>query len=381
LITIYFTSRSVVISTYKKSEKYFKVTLSVQMLIVVALIIIAYIDRARNVGDRIAEDLLIIGGLFFTIAILSYALAWICAVVRIKSPALLSSVRKRKSAPGNVGKQKTLEIIGMSIAGLLMGFGFWWFYVYTEGTPETQTSNQPADKTVTYSIGMEFVLIPAGSFMMGSADDAQGADENEKPAHRVTISKPFYLGKYEVTQAQWEAVMGNNPSNFKGQNNPVELVSWNDVQTFIERLNQKEGTKKYRLPTEAEWEYAARAGTTTAYSFGDDKGSLGQYAWYKDNSGWGTHPVGQKKPNPWGLYDMYGNVEEWVQDTWGSNYYAESPASDPRGPSFRMPYSMIRGGSWFDYARELRSANRDSQSQDLRFDENGFRLAFSPDSP
>ncbi|MDR3159529.1 MAG: formylglycine-generating enzyme family protein [Zoogloeaceae bacterium] len=239
-------------------------------------------------------------------------------------------------------------------------------------------------QTVTNSIGMEFVLIPAGSFMMGSADDDQYAVKNEKPAHWVTISQPFYLGKYEVTQGEWTAVMGDNPSYFKGRSNPVESVTWHDVQTFIERLNQKEGTNKYRLPTEAEWEYAARAGTTTRYSFGDDVDSLGRYAWHYDNSGNKTHPVGQKEPNPWGLYDMHGNVWELVQD-WEDDY-SKSPVTDPRGPSGGSCCRVLRGGSWFDDPRHgwgwaFRSARRVGNPPVSRPKDSGFRLAFSPDHP
>ncbi|MDR1921073.1 MAG: formylglycine-generating enzyme family protein [Candidatus Adiutrix sp.] len=223
-------------------------------------------------------------------------------------------------------------------------------------------------------IGMEFVLIPAGEFMMGSPDADKEAFDGEKPQHRVTISQPFYLGKYAVTQAQWEAVMGNNPSFFKGLSNPVERVSWEDVQEFIKKLNQKEGTSKYRLPTEAEWEYAARAGTTSRYSFGDDAEALGRYAWYWDNSGMTTHPVGGKEPNGWGLYDMHGTVWEWVQDWYGD--YAGSSATDPQWPSSGS-YRVNRGGSWLSYARYCRSASRDSRSPDSRGLILGFRLAFS----
>ena len=143
---------------------------------------------------------------------------------------------------------------------------------------------------------------------MGS--DAGGS--REQSAHRIEISQAFYLGKYEVTQAQWKDVMGKNPSGFKGDNRPVEEVSWEDVQEFIRRLNAREQGVTYRLPTEAEWEYAARAGSTTAYSFGDDTLQLGEYAWYWENADGTTHPVGQLKPNAWGLYDMHGNVWEWV---------------------------------------------------------------------
>jgi formylglycine-generating enzyme required for sulfatase activity len=186
-----------------------------------------------------------------------------------------------------------------------------------------------------------------------------------------------------VTQEEWEAVMGNKPSRFKSQLNPVEDVSWNKVQTFIKYLNQKEGTNKYRLPTEAEWEYAARAGTTTQYFFGDDADNLGRYAWYKDNSGEKTHPVGQKEPNPWGLYDMHGNVYEWVQDWYDENYYVRSSASDPRGPSGGKE-RVVRGGVWYREASYLRSARRYGFPPEVRSGTGdgdyycGFRLAFSP---
>jgi formylglycine-generating enzyme required for sulfatase activity len=235
-----------------------------------------------------------------------------------------------------------------------------------------------ADKTYTNSIGMEFVLIPAGSFVMGADKNFDDAGDNETPQHRVSISKPFYLGKFEVTQAQWTAVMGNNPSNFKGRSNPVEMVSWNDVQAFISLLNKREGHSRYRLPTEAEWEYSARAGTTGAYSFGDDADSLGGYAWYDDNSGNKTHPVGQKAPNPWGLYDMHGNVWEWVQDWYGDRYYSSSPGSDPKGPSSGSN-RVKRGGCWGHYARSCRSAYRDDSAPDVRYINLGFRLALSPE--
>ncbi|MDR3221636.1 MAG: formylglycine-generating enzyme family protein [Candidatus Accumulibacter sp.] len=236
--------------------------------------------------------------------------------------------------------------------------------------------NAQTGKTHTNSIGMEFIQSPAGSFMMGADNNLEDANDDETPQHQVTLSESFYLGKYEVTQAQWEAVMGGNPSKFKGRSNPVETVSWDDVQVFIERLNAKEGTSKYRLPTEAEWEYAARAGTTSAWSFGDDAASAGQYAWYKNNSGQQTHPAGQKQPNPWDLYDMHGNVWEWVQDWYGNKYYAKSPSADPKGPSIGVGRAL-RGGSWGDSAKYLRSA-RYGNMPDTRDEFNGFRLALSP---
>jgi formylglycine-generating enzyme required for sulfatase activity len=194
----------------------------------------------------------------------------------------------------------------------------------------------------------------------------------------VTISKPFYLGKYEVTQEQWEAVMGNNPSEFEGRSNPVEQVSWNGAQVFIRRLNQREGHNRYRLPTEAEWEYAARAGTTSIYAFGDDTDILGQYAWFDDNSGGKTHPVGQKRSNGWGLYDMHGNVWEWVHDWYSDEYSSGRPSSDPRGPTSGTR-RVVRGGSWNSWARSCRSAGRASGTPGYCGVSVGFRLAFSPE--
>jgi len=187
---------------------------------------------------------------------------------------------------------------------------------FEENNIKKRTEPIIISKTFTNSIDMKFALIPAGEFMMGSEET-----KYEKPVHKVTISKPCCLGIYPVTQQEWNAIMRYNPSHFKGNNLPVERVSWNDVQDFIKKLNENEGTNKYRLPSEAEWEYAARAGTSTRYSFGDDESELGDYACYSKNSEDQTHPVGQKKPNKWGLFDMYGNVWEWVLDSWYSDYY------------------------------------------------------------
>jgi formylglycine-generating enzyme required for sulfatase activity len=228
----------------------------------------------------------------------------------------------------------------------------------------------------TNSIGMEFVLIQAGSFTMGADKNFETADDDETPQHEVTINEPFYLGKYEVTQEQWVKIMGENPSKFKARNNPVEEISWADTQIFINKLNEKEGTDKYRLPTEAEWEYAARAGTNTIYSFGDDPRQLEEYAWYKDNADGATHPVGQLRPNAWGLYDMHGNVWEWVQDWYQDNYYSSSPAADPPGPSSGSSL-VLRGGSWNLGPWISRSANRYDLAPDYRQNHLGLRLAFS----
>lgn len=229
-------------------------------------------------------------------------------------------------------------------------------------------------KIWTNSIGMEFVLIPAGTFMMGCDEELEDCFDSATASCPVTISKPFYLGKYEVTQAQWEEVMGDNPSKFKGPNHPVETVSWNDVRVFIRKLNEKEGHLRYRLPTEAEWEHAARASSITMYSFGNDAALLGDYAWYGRNVD-STQPVGQKLPNAWGLHDMHGNVWEWVQDWDSEKQYREYPYADPKGPPSGW-FRVFRGGSWFGIEEKLcRSSSRGNGYPDQRRDNIGFRLA------
>jgi len=214
-----------------------------------------------------------------------------------------------------------------------------------------------------------FVWISPGEFMMGSNDGSS----DEKPVHRVVIRKGFWLGKYGVTQGEWESVMGSNPSHFKGNSRlPVEGVCWNDVQDFIRKVNSRTG-KRFRLPSEAEWEYGCRAGTTTRYSFGDDERLLGKYGWFDGNSGKQTHPVGEKQPNGWGLYDMHGNVWEWCSDWYDGGYYGKSPESDPQGPS-SGGNRVVRGGSWSHIPHGVRSANRYSYTADFRFDFIGYRL-------
>lgn len=246
-----------------------------------------------------------------------------------------------------------------------------------------------ARKAFTNTIGMEFIAIPAGRFLMGASKQVTGAYDAEKPQHAVAISKPFSLGKYEVTQAQWEAVMGSNPYTLDRSNPYYNVpgmkeritrpthpatVSWLDAQEFIKRLNAKEGHNRYRLPTEAEWEYAARAGTTTAYSFGDNIRDLSRYAWHgEDFAKGGTHPVGQKLPNPWGLYDVHGNAWEWMQDFYSESYYAKSPAADPKGPASGRQH-VVRGGSWHVTADSWRSTTRKGYPPDYRGISIGFRL-------
>lgn len=226
-------------------------------------------------------------------------------------------------------------------------------------------------KTFDNSLGMKFVAIPAGSFMMGSPSGKKGRYRDEKQ-HRVSLTEGFYIQTTEVTQSQWKAVMGNNPSRFKNCFNcPVDWVSWNDVQYFIRKLNRKEGTDKYRLPTEAEWEYAARSGSRSAYSFGDNERQLSAYAWFSGNSDEKPHAVGQKKPNAWGLYDMHGNLQEWCQDWYGD--YPSGFLLNPRGPSSGS-YRVLRGGSWLSRPRDVRCADRSRNRPGGRFYSVGFRL-------
>ncbi len=228
-------------------------------------------------------------------------------------------------------------------------------------------------------VRLEMVLIPAGEFLMGSPDSDKDAFDWEKPQHRVRITKPFYLGKCLVTQEQWKAVMGNDPSHFKGPKNPVEEVSWDDCQEFLEKLNSKVGTQhaKFVLPTEAQWEYACRAGSQPRYCFGDDESELDDYGWFLANAGDGPRPVGQKKPNAWGLFDMHGNVGEWCQDWYGGGYYANSPADDPSGPATGST-RVDRGGGWDRPARYCRSAFRSYYVPGFSFDFVGFRVALVP---
>jgi len=217
-------------------------------------------------------------------------------------------------------------------------------------------------------IGIKFAQIKNGEFMMGSKEL-----EDEQPIHNVTIDRPFYFGIFPVTQREWKAVMGDNPSHFKGDDLPVESVSWDDIQEFIKKINEKENTHKYRLPSEAEWEYAARAGTTTRYSFGDDDSKLGEYAWFYEKSVDKTHPVGKKEANPWGLYDVHGNVWEWVQDELHVTYEG-APGDGSAWEDGVSTRRVVRGGSWIRDARRCRSANRRNGAPGYKDHDLGFRL-------
>jgi formylglycine-generating enzyme required for sulfatase activity len=247
-------------------------------------------------------------------------------------------------------------------------------------------------------------LVPAGEFLMGSPDNDNGTSEFERPQHRVRITRPFYLGVYEITQAQYKAVMGVNPSWFSsdalrkltasGQpmdRHPVERVSWIDAVKFCNKLSAMDGVRPfyeidgekvrvldwngagYRLPTEAEWEYACRAGTTARFSFGDDEARFGEFAWLQGNTGM-TQAVGEKRANGFGLFDMHGNVWEWCWDFYDTRYYGNSPAGDPRGPDGPGQRTR-RGGGYNSQPRDARSALRHSDNADLQYSGGGFRLA------
>ncbi len=251
---------------------------------------------------------------------------------------------------------------------IVLLLGWQWFGVSGGGGSAASPPTEPeapkkqimeSENSLRFDLGdgvmLEMVPIPAGSFRMG---DEQGQAE-EKPVHKVTLSQPFYLGKFEVTQQQWKAVMGRLWSHFPGDENPVDRISWQHCQEFIAKLNETFAGQgvSFFLPTEAQWEYACRAGNSGLYGFGNGPAQLGEYAWFEANAEGKTHPVGQKLPNAWGLYDMHGNVLEWCADWYAEDYYRQSPAVDPAGPS-EGSHRILRGGSWSDGPFYCRSASR-----------------------
>jgi len=256
--------------------------------------------------------------------------------------------------------------------------------------PATASATQPAKELLldlgnlgAKKVTMQLVLVPAGKFVMGSPateTDPEHARPKNEVQHEVTISKAFYMGVTEVTQTQYEAVMGKNPSKFKGPTQPVDLVSWDEAVEFCKRVSIKTG-KTVCLPTEAQWEYAARAGSKARYSFGDRDADLGDYAWYIANSldrATGlrtTHPVGLKKPNAWGLYDMQGNVWEWCADWYAANYGGKDKDLDPTGPATGS-IRVLRGGSWTYCSFGSRLAGRGRIGPKGEYDVNGggFRV-------
>jgi len=258
----------------------------------------------------------------------------------------------------------TRQAVGRWAAVLAAAFLLWVPGLDSKGS-------EPVPKEITIQIGenvsMKLALIPAGKFMMGE----------EKAPHEVTLSKPFYMGVTEVTQAQYQAIMGTNPSHFRGETNPVETVSWNDATEFCKKLSEKT-RQVVRLPTEAEWEYACCAGTKTDLWFGYATGSMGDYAWYSANSGDRPHPVGQKKPNAWGLYDMHGNVWEWCADWYGN--LPKKPVTDPQGPA-SGEYHVMHGGAWLNIPVICRAARQGTGYRDARGYLFGFRVAVSVSAP
>ncbi len=222
-------------------------------------------------------------------------------------------------------------------------------------------------------ISIEMVKVEAGTFMMGATSEMENSEVYEKPVHQVTLTNDYYIGKYEVTQALWQAVLGSNPSNFKGDNLPIERVTWNDCQEFISKLNSLTG-RKFRLPTEAEWEYAARGGKKSRGFQYSGSSNISDVAWYNGNSGSKTHPVGTKQANELGIYDMTGNVVEWCQDWYG--YYSSSSQMNPIGATSES-YRVDRGGNWYDNAWCCRSSYRSCHAPDDRYSGLGLRLALS----
>jgi formylglycine-generating enzyme required for sulfatase activity len=257
-------------------------------------------------------------------------------------------------------------------------------------SPPQSSQNAPGVAYSKNDLGMEFVMVSSGEFLMGCSEGAKPNEcsKDEKPRHRVQITKAFEIAKTEVTQKQWQAVMGSNPSASKGDDLPVEQVTFQQAHEFLSKLNARNDGYLYRLPTEAEWEYAARAGTTDQYA-----GSLHDMAWYNDgqaaargsgafqneNSPVGllvpkAHPVATKSPNAWGIYDMRGNVAEWVEDFYDGNYYSNSPAADPKGPTAGDGH-VVRGGSFRVYPWLTRVSLRTMFPEGYEFEDLGFRVA------
>ena len=241
--------------------------------------------------------------------------------------------------------------------------------LYWSAFSSAYESQTKTNHWVSPSTGMKFLHIPSGCIKMGT----ENGFKFESPIHEICVDD-FYLGQFEVTQKEWLKLTPENLSKFPGANRPVERVSWNDAKSYIEKLNRKEKTFKYRLPTEAEWEYAARAGTSTQFYWGEKIDN--SYVWYFGTSDYKTHPVGQKKPNSFGLHDMLGNVWEWVEDWFANDYYQRSPRQNPPGPEAGR-FKVKRGGSESNLISHIKSHTRYRALPEKRHHINGFRIAFS----
>lgn len=261
--------------------------------------------------------------------------------------------------------QRTLRmLLGVALVLLLAGVLAWWG---SQRAKEVQPEQKGQLERLVNSLGMEFVKLPEGSFVMGDAAAGIG------PQRQVRVGA-FYITTHEVTQAQWQALMGFNPSAYQDPRRPVERISWLDTQGFLEELNRAEGTNRYRLPSEAEWEYAARAGSAERFFFGGEAGLLGRAAWI--GPGNGTRPVGGKAPNPWGLFDVYGNVWEWVQDCWHPDYNG-APGDSRVWSGGECSHRVVRGGGWDTPAEQAGSAVRGSYRADDSDANTGFRVVMS----
>ena len=265
--------------------------------------------------------------------------------------------------------------IAWSVAGIIGFVAVVWMaiMVFRDISDKSQSFNEELAIPVNSNVYVELVKVEAGSFNMGATPEMEKPHKDELPVHRVTLTNNYYIGKYEVTQALWQAVMGSNPSCFKGDDLPVERVSWNDCQDFISKLNSITG-KRFRLPTEAEWEYAARGGKKSRGYQYSGSNTLGDVAWYSDNSGSKTHAVGTKQPNELGIYDMAGNVDEWCQDRYGS--YSSSPQANPTGAASGSD-RVTRGSDWFFLAWDCRTSCRGFRASGDRFNYLGLRLVLS----
>jgi formylglycine-generating enzyme required for sulfatase activity len=270
-----------------------------------------------------------------------------------------------------IGRRASVPAAAFAIGVCTLAMSAWAVEPAQEGSAVTYSTND---------LGMEFVSVPAGQFPMGCSEGAKPVEcsADEKPRHTVQITQAFEIGKTEVAQKQWQAMMGSNPSRYKGDTLPVEQVSFQDVQAFLSKLNARNDGFLYRLPTEAEWEYAARAGTTDQFAGANVANSLGRrspaddWAWYNVEK---TQPVANKKPNAWGLYDMRGNVAEWVQDWYDSKYYSKNPMSDPKGPDSSDGGRGVRGGTFHDDGPWLtRVSLRMHFPEDYRHFDLGFRV-------